>query len=39
MGIQTPKETNHEKKNISNTDIEKFWVFFLCKVKILMNNF
>ena len=39
MGIQTPTETNHEKKiNISNTDIEKFWVF-LCKVKILMNNF
>ena len=30
MGIQTPKETNHEKKiNISNADIEKFWVFFM----------
>ena len=30
MGIQTPKETNHENKiNISNTDIEKFWFFFI----------
>ena len=34
MGIQTPKETNHEKKiNISNTDIEKFWFFFYVKLK------
>ena len=42
MGMETPKETNHEIKTTfsldSDNDVEKS-CFFNIKLKFLMNNF